>query len=122
MKKLVLLFAFITAGLFANAQSSPVAKNDNPAGRAERLTTGIEKAVTLTADQKVKVQAINLERTTAMDKNRATNASNKEAFSLEKRSIMTKWNAELQKVLTAEQVTKLKAAQAEDKKLNKGEE
>ena len=60
MKKIILLFAAMLAFTVTNAQQSKSQKAD-AAGRATTLTNEMATVVTLTADQKTKAQAINLE-------------------------------------------------------------
>lgn len=116
MKKLILLLAFVTAGLFANAQVAGSAPKLDANARATKLTETIDKVTTLTAAEKPKVLAINLERTKAADANRTKNDKDQGAFSTEKTRIAQKWMSDLQAALTPDQFAKLKAYQAEQKK------
>jgi protein CpxP len=119
MKKIILLFAIITTGLFVNAQSDAKAPTaQDPASKAKNMTAKMTQMLTLTADQQTKVMNINLEKATAMETNRTKSGNDKAAFAQEKKRINDKWNTDLAAVLTADQMTKFKQMETEQKAKN----
>lgn len=125
MKKTLLLIAFIATGLIANAQGTttaakqdakPVAKQQGPdaSARAASNTDKMTTVLALTADQKPKVQAINLEKAKAMDANNQKNGKDAKALEAEKQKVIAKWETDLKAVLTADQFTKLKKVEADN--------
>ena len=120
MKKILLLIAFVATGLLANAQggatkqeAAPSQQGQNATARATKTTDRMTTALTLTDDQKPKVQAINLEKAKAMDANNQKNAKDAKALDAEKQKIITKWETDLKAVLTDDQMTKLKQMEAD---------
>jgi hypothetical protein len=115
MKKIILLFAAIIAFTTSNAQEKSKSQKADAPTRATTLTEKIATYVTFTADQKAKVQNINLERMKLMDLNQEKAGDNPNIFEQEKQHILNKWEKDLSTVLTPEQMTILKKHQAEEK-------
>jgi len=87
--------------------------------RAERATTAMEKKLNLTAEQKTKVYAIELDRAKKMDAFRNEDRSAMKDKLKSRKADMDASKAKLDNVLTADQKTKLDAFRAEAKE--KGE-
>lgn len=83
--------------------------------RAERATGMMEKKLNLTAAQKQKVYAIELDRAKKMEAYRNEDKSAMKGKMKERKADMDKSKAELDGVLNAEQKTKLEAFRAEAK-------
>jgi len=92
--------------------------------RAEKATGMMEKKLNLSADQKKKVYAIELDRAKKMEAYRNEDKSALKGKMKERKADMDKSKAELDGVLNAEQKTKLEAFRAEAKekagKMRKG--
>jgi hypothetical protein len=115
MKKLLILLAILSTGLIANAQTQEKAPKLKPEARAAKMTDKMSSVILLSADQKAKVNDINLNRAKAMDLNREKAGSNTAVYNGEKERIIQKWNNELKAVLSAEQIQKLKDYAASQK-------
>ncbi len=114
MKKIILLFVAMIAFTATNAQEKSKSQKVDAAGRATTLTEKMSSVLSLTADQKNKVQSINLERMKSMDLNQEKAGSNKNIFEQEKQNIFKKWESNLSVVLSPEQMTSLKKHQAQE--------
>ncbi len=114
MKKIILLFAAVLSFAVANAQESKSQKAD-AATRATTMTDKMTAVLTLTADQKAKIQTINLETIKLMDLNQEKTGDKPNEFAAEKQRISTKWDNEMNAVIGAEQVQKWKKHQADEK-------
>ena len=92
--------------------------------RADKSTAMMEKKLNLTADQKQKVYAIELDRAKKMDAFRTEDRAAMKGKMKERKADLDKTKADLDKVLTADQKTKLDAFRAEAKekagKMRKG--
>jgi hypothetical protein len=115
MKKIVLLFVAMIAFTATNAQEKSKSQKADAAGKATNLTEKMSTILTLTAEQKNKVQSINLERMKLMDLNQEKAGNNKNIFEQEKQNIINRWESDLSGVLSPEQMTSLKKHQAEEK-------
>jgi hypothetical protein len=115
MKKIVLLSALLIAGISINAQTRAAAKPaetqqaQDPATKATAQTARLDQAVILTAAQKEKAYAINLDK----NKQMSAAAGNKATFEAEKARIKQEREKELSAILTPEQQTKFKTAKEE---------
>jgi hypothetical protein len=121
MKKLLLISSFLIAAITVNAQtaatqSRPERSAKGPAEKATQQTNSLDEAVTLTADQKEKAYAINLQLNEALK----TAAQNKATFEDEKKRIKTEREKNLMAILTAEQQAIFTKALA-DKRATKAE-
>ncbi len=83
--------------------------------RAEKSTGMMEKKLNLTADQKQKVYAIELDRAKKMDAYRSEDRAAIKGKMKERKADLEKSRADLDKILTADQKTKLDAFRAEAK-------
>ena len=108
MKKLILLIVLVSTGFFVNAQNTAAKPKEKPDAntRATRLTETMNTQLGLTANQKTKAFAINLERAKGMDANHAKNAENKDELAKGKNVILTKWDKDIRAILTADQLPK----------------
>ncbi|MDN3588372.1 hypothetical protein QWY86_16940 [Pedobacter aquatilis] len=125
MKKIILTMAIavmsVTA-VFAQDSTKRVRRpmqNLTVEQRAERATTAMEKKLNLTADQKTKVYAIELDRAKKMDAFRKEDKSAMKDKMKSRKADMEASKARLDNVLTADQKTKMDAFRAEAKE--KGE-
>jgi hypothetical protein len=114
MKKLILISSFLIAAITVNAQTTttqahPERSANNTAEKATQQTNSLDETVTLTADQKDKAQAINLQFHEALK----TAAQNKTTFEDEKKRLKTEREKNIMAILTPEQQTKLKKAIAD---------
>lgn len=83
--------------------------------RADKATGMMEKKLNLTADQKTRVYALELNRAKKMDAFRAEDRSAMKGKMKDRKADMEKSKADLDKILTADQKTKLEAFRAEAK-------
>jgi protein CpxP len=118
MKKIILLFVAMIAFTATNAQEKSKSQKADAVGRATTLTEKMSTALALTADQKSKVQNINLERMKLMDLNQEKSGNNPNIFEQEKQRIISRWESDLSSVLSPEQMTSLKKQQAQEKAKN----
>lgn len=130
MKKLILTVAIAVMGftaVFAQDSTKRV-RREMPKltaeQRAEKATNVMEKKLSLSADQKKKVYAVELDRAKKMDAYRNEDKSAIKGKMKERKADMDKSKAELDGILNAEQKTKLEAFRAEAKekagKMRKG--
>ncbi|MCX6295253.1 MAG: hypothetical protein NTX97_04145 [Bacteroidetes bacterium] len=115
MKNIILLFSAIIAFTASNAQEKNKSQKADASARATTLTEKMATYVTFIADQKAKVQIINLERLKLMDLNQEKAGDNPNIFEQEKQRILNKWEKDLSAVLTPEQMTILKKKQVQEK-------
>jgi len=119
MKKAILTIAIAVMGLtaaFAQDSTKRVRKQMpkmTAEQRAERATARLEKELSLTADQKTKIYAIELENAKKVDAFRSTDQADRKDKMKEGRATMQAQKAKIDAVLTAEQKTKLEAVRAE---------
>lgn len=119
MKRAILTIAIVAMGLTATFAQDTTrrARMNRPKltaeQRAERSTAVMEKKLALTADQKTKVYAIELDRAKKAEAMWTTEAKDRKAKRDEMKASMQKSKADLENVLTAEQKTKLEAFRAE---------
>ncbi len=106
MKKLfVITVMFLATVSFATAQQQ---QRERPSAeeRAKTQTERLEKLVTLTADQKTKIQAINLDLAKKMDTQMQNNSGNREVMREKMQEIDKTRDAKYKEVLTADQFKK----------------
>ena len=121
MKKLFLTLAIAVAGLTAGyAQSTSTAKQKmTPAQRAEKSTAKLQQELSLTADQKQKVYAIELDKANKAEEWHKKNHDARKAMKDQHEAVKKNTDAQLDKVLTAEQKQKLNTLKAEKKEKSK---
>lgn len=115
MKKIILLFVAVLSFTVANAQEKSKAQKADAATRATEMTEKMTKALALTADQKAKVQVVNLENIKLMDLNQEKTGDKPNEFEAEKQRIKQKWDNEMTPILTAEGLQKWKKHLADQK-------
>jgi len=119
MKKAILTIAIAVMGLtaaFAQDSTKRVRKpmpKMTAEQRAEKATARLEKELSLTADQKTKIYAIELENAKKVDAFRSADQADRKEKMKEGRATMQAQKAKIDAVLTAEQKTKLEAVRAE---------
>ena len=114
MKKLFVVSIMLVATLnFAAAQQRQRLSADE---RAKSQTERLEKLVTLTADQKTKIQAINLELAKQMDTQMQNNQGNRDAMRTAMQEIDKNRDAKYKGVLTDEQFKKYSDDKAQRQK------
>jgi len=121
MKKLILTMAIAVMGFTAvfAQDSTKRARREMPKftaeQRAEKTTAMMEKRLGLTADQKTKIYAIELDRAKKMDAFRTEDRSAMKGKMKSRKADMDASKAQLDNILTADQKTKLDAFRAEAK-------
>lgn len=109
----ILLIAFLTLSFSGIAQQQERGNRQDwsPAARAERMAKDLE----LTADQKVKVQALFEKQQAEMVKLREEGqaTTDREARRQQMTELRKKWDADLEKIIGAEKMAKHKAMQEE---------
>jgi len=121
MKKLILTIAVAVMGftaVFAQDSTRRV-RREMPKltaeQRAEKATGMMDKKLSLTADQKKKVYAIELDRAKKVDAYRSEDKSAMKGKMKERKADMDKSKADLEGVLNADQKTKLEVFRSEAK-------
>jgi periplasmic protein CpxP/Spy len=130
MKKIILVLAAVSASIFALAQDNGNGKKTNnpkltAEQRAQKSVDGLDKIVTLTAEQKTSVYNLALTRAKKVDELRAKHKGQKEgkdALAKELKQAKTDYRSGVKQLLTEEQKNKLKEHHKnnKDKKLKKG--
>ncbi|WP_231491767.1 DUF4890 domain-containing protein [Pedobacter sp. Leaf170] len=119
MKKLILTMAIAVMGFTAVFAQDSTRRARRPMPnltieqRAERATNAMDKKLSLTADQKTKVYAIELDRAKKMDAFRNEDRSAMKDKMKSRKADMDASKTKLDNILTAEQKTKLDAFRAE---------
>lgn len=128
MKKLLVLLALVFATSTINAQDAkdkkPVKVKQTPEQRAQKSVDNLDKAVTLTAEQKNQVYDLALTRAKKVDAIREANKGKKtpeerEAMKKEVKAAHKEYRSAVKLILTQEQKDKLKA-KAKERKAAKG--
>jgi len=130
MKKAILTVAIAVMGLAA-AFAQDTTKHARRAmpkmtaeQRAEKVTSRMEKQLSLTTDQKSKIYAIELENAKKMEAWRSADKGDMKGKMKERKAAMDEQKAKIDAVLTADQKTKMDAFRAEAKergeKMRKG--
>ena len=81
--------------------------------RAEKTTARLEKELNLTADQKKKIYAVELENAKKMETWRKADQSDRKGKMEERKADLDKQRGKIDGILTAEQKTKMEAFRAE---------
>lgn len=119
MKKAILTIAIAVMGLtaaFAQDSTKRVRRQMpkmTAEQRAEKATARLDKALTLTADQKTKIYAIELENAKKVDSWRTADQADRKEKMKEGRAVMQAQKAKIDGVLTADQKTKMEALRLE---------
>ena len=115
MKKLILTLA-IAAFAFTGsyAQHGPKEKL-SPAQRADKTTARLQKELSLSADQKQKIYAIELEKANKAEEWHKKNKEARQTMKAEHETFKKSTDDKIRKVLTADQDKKLTALKAEKK-------
>ena len=108
MKQIITAVAFLAISTVAIAQSNA---STTPSENAKKSVAKIEKIVTLTKDQKAKLEEmeLNIERRFEIIKSSTEDASKKEMYKAE---VMNARQQQIQNILTADQYKKWSAASA----------
>jgi len=116
MKKLFLTLAIAFIGFTATyAQTAAHKEKTTPAQKAEKSTAKLQKELSLTADQKQKVYAIELDKFQKAESLHKSGHAARQAQKDQQKAIKKETEAKLDKVLNAEQKKKLDAVHAEKK-------
>lgn len=130
MKKLLVVLALVFAGSTINAQEAtatgkkPVKVKATAEQRAQKSVDNLDKAVTLTAEQKTQVYDLALTRAKKVDAIREANKGKKtpeerEAMKKEVKAAHKEYRSAVKLILTQEQKDKLKT-KAKERKAAKG--
>lgn len=128
MKKLIITSTLFFAIIAMNAQYAfcqETAKKQStektefqlgdPVMRANKQTEYLAESLTLTADQKEKIYAINLEKNKLVDAAKAAAGDNKEAFAKERKRINSERDRAVNALLTPEQQAEWQKAKQENR-------
>ncbi|GAA4205723.1 hypothetical protein GCM10022289_25620 [Pedobacter jeongneungensis] len=119
MKKAILTIAIAVMGLTAAFAQDTTKHARRPMPkmtaeqRADKVTARLEKQLSLTADQKTKIYAIELENAKKMDTWRSADQGDRKGKMKERKAAMDEQKAKIDAVLTADQKTKMDAFRAE---------
>lgn len=119
MKKAILTIAIAVMGFTAAFAQDSTKRNRKPMPkmtveqRAAKATDRLEKQLSLTADQKTKIYAIELENAKKMESRRSAEQKVMKEKMTERKAEMDAQKAKVNSILTAEQKTKLEASRAE---------
>lgn len=116
MKKLLYTVALVVMGITASFAQKPahhVKQQGTPEERAEKHATALQAKLGLTADQKQKVQAIELERIKKGEEWRKGDDGDRKAKMEERKAFMKASKDKMDAVLTSEQKAKLEAERQE---------
>jgi len=119
MKKAILTVAIAVMGLTA-AFAQDTTKHARRAmpkmtaeQRAEKVTSRLDKQLSLTSDQKSKIYAIELENAKKMEARRSADKGDMKGKMKERKAAMDEQKAKIDAVLTTDQKTKMDAFRAE---------
>ncbi len=118
MKKLIYTVALVVMGItasYAQDKGAPRKPNESPEVRAEKHATELQTKLGLTADQKQKVQAIELDRIKKSDEWRKKDEGEMKGKMEERKAFMKASKDRMDAILTPEQKTKLEASRKEMK-------
>jgi protein CpxP len=119
MKRLILTLA-IAAFAFTGSFAQQVQKDKlSPAQKAEKTTAKLQKELSLTAAQKQKIYAIELNKASKAEEWHAKNHDAKKAMKAQHEALKKSTDDEISKVLTADQNKKLTAMKAAKKAKSK---
>lgn len=118
MKKLLYTVALVVMGITASFAQKPAGhgkEQGTPEERAEKHAAALQTKLGLTADQKQKVQAIELERIKKGEEWRKGDDGDRKAKMEERKAFMKASKDKMDAILTAEQKAKLEASREEMK-------
>jgi protein CpxP len=118
MKKLIYTVALVVMGItasYAQGKGGPRRPNETPEQRAEKVATELQTKLSLTANQKQKVQALELERIRKNEEWRKSDEGDRKGKMEERKTFMKASKDKMDAILTAEQKTKMEAARKEMK-------
>ncbi|RZJ79287.1 MAG: hypothetical protein EOO47_11260 [Flavobacterium sp.] len=118
MKKIFYTIALVVMGITASyAQTRERAGRDNltPEQRAEKAATALQQKLSLTADQKQKVQQIELDRIKKNEEWRKADEGTMKGKMEERKAYMKASKDKMDAILTADQKKTLEASRAEMK-------
>ena len=116
MKRLFLTLAIAAIG-FTSSYAQTGAQT--PAQKAEKTTEKLQKKLSLTADQKTKIYAIELDKFKKADAAKKGNTAGKSALKKEHKEIKEATDAQLDKILNPVQKKKLDILRADKKEKSK---
>jgi protein CpxP len=119
MKRLIYTMAFVVMGItssYAQQSDGQGRHRETPEQRAEKQATTLEAKLGLTADQKQKVQALELERFKKSEEWRKSDDGDRKGKMEERKAFMEAAKIKMEAILTPEQKTKWEAARQEMKK------
>jgi len=119
MKKLFLTLAIAVIGFTASYAQSTAKEKLTPAQKAEKTTAKLQKELALTADQKQKIYAIELDKATKSEEWHKKAKETKKAMKDQHEAAKDASDAQIEKVLNADQKKKLTALKAEKKEKSK---
>ena len=119
MKKLMMLAAILISSVCISSAQEKTDRGHRerktPEERAQLLTNGLEKKLTLTADQKAKIYRINLERAKEMNEFEKGRIENRKKQMEARKSLMEDSDKKMAAVLTADQNKMYQELKAERK-------
>ena len=121
MKKIILMMALSVLGTGAIAANSPITfvqggqgPQGTPEERAERQLQTMTKQLSLSAEQSAKLKPILLQRVNEQQALREKmQGKDRQAMMAEMKTMREKYDAQFKTILTAEQLTKYEAGQAQ---------
>jgi len=119
MKKLFLTLAIAVIGFTASYAQNTAKEKLTPAQKAEKSTAKLQKELSLTADQKQKVYAIELDKATKSEAWHKESKDTKKKMKDQHEAVKNASDAQIDKVLNADQKKKLSALKAEKKEKSK---
>ena len=115
MKKLIYTVAFVVIGFTASYAQKPNRENLTPEQRAEKAATAMQQKLNLSAEQKSKVQQLELERIQKAEDWRKNDQGAMKAKMEERRAYMKASKEKMDAILTPEQRKTLEASREEMK-------
>lgn len=115
MKKLFLTLAIAVIGFTSIYAQNTTQQKQTPEQKAEKSTAKLQKELSLTADQKQKVYALELDKFKQASDLKTQNTADKKSKKQQHKAIKEATDAKLAAVLTADQKTKLAAIKADKK-------
>lgn len=115
MKKILLTLAIVIAGFTATYAQDAGKTKMTPEQKAEKSTAKLQKELSLTADQKQKIYAIELDKAKKSEVWHAKSKDARKEMKAQHDALKKETDAKLDKVLNAEQKKKLDVIQSEKK-------
>ena len=113
MKKIILLFAAVLSFTAVNAPEK--SQKVDATAKATTMTEKISAVLTLTTEQKERVQAANLETVKLIELNQTTNANKPNELEVEKQRIHKLWDTDMTAIVGEQGLQKWKKFQADEK-------